>query len=289
VDARDARSARRTLSVPVANATLEVAIEPGRLALDDRTLASSLGDALRAIATYYGRLPFERVRVAVTPRAAGGIHGSTRCWEGGLVSLELGPRVGVEEMRNDWIITHEFLHVAFTSLEDEDTHAWVGEGLSSYAEPLVRVRAGTLSADALWRDLYEGAPQGLPAPADQGLDRTHTWGRTYWGGALFWFEVDLLLREQTGNKKSIRDALRAIAGAGTNVCVDVPVERMLALGDSGTGTHVLTQLYEKRARTNAAPELAEWWKRLGVSVREHRAVFDDSAPWAETRRRMTRD
>jgi predicted metalloprotease with PDZ domain len=114
-------------------------------------------------------------------------------------------------------------------------------------------------------------------------------GRTYWGGALFWFEVDLLVREETGNAKSVRDVLRGVAAAGTNVCVDLPVERMLALGDSGTGTRVLSRVYQRRALTSAAPELAEWWKKLGIGLRDGRAVFDDSAPWAETRRRMTRD
>ena len=288
VAARDARSARRTLARPVANATLVVAIDPGPLGVEDDALVGSLADSLRAIATYYGHLPFERVRVAVTPGSEG-VHGSTYCRGGGLVRLDLGPRVTVAELRKDWIVTHELLHVAFTSLEDEDDHAWVGEGLSSYVEPLVRVRAGTLEEAELWRDLYEGAPQGLPEAGDQGLDRTHTWGRTYWGGALFWFEVDLAVREQTGNKKSIRDALRAIAAVGTNVCVDVPIERMLGLGDAGTGTRALTETYRKRALTSAAPELAAWWKKLGVSVRDRRAVFDDGAPWAETRRRMTRD
>jgi len=289
VAARDAQSARRTVSRQVENARLEVTIEPGRLALDDAALVGSLAASLRGVAAYYGRLPFDRVRVAVTPNAEGGVHGSTYCRSGGLVRLELGPRAGAAELRKDWIVTHELLHVAFTSLEDEDEHGWVGEGLSSYAEPLVRVRAGTLSEGDVWRDLYEGAPQGLPERGDEGLDRTHTWGRTYWGGALYWFEVDLAVRERTGNKKSLRDALRAIAADGTNVCVDLPIQRMLALGDAGTGTHVLTELYRKRAFTNAAPELAEWWKKLGINVREHRVTFDDAAPWAETRRRMTRD
>jgi hypothetical protein len=289
VNARDAHSGNRTVSTPVANATLEVTIAPGPLALDDTTLARLLGDSLRGIATYYGRLPFDRARVAVTPRSKSGIHGSTWCSDGGLVRLELGPEVNAAAIRRDWVITHELLHVAFTSLEDEDAHGWVGEGLASYVEPLVRVRAGTLSEGELWREFYEGAPQGLPEAGDQGLDRTHTWGRTYWGGALFWFEVDLLVREETGNAKSVRDALRAIAAAGTNVCVDLPVERMLAVGDSGTGTRVLSRVYQRRALTNASPELAEWWKKLGIRGRDRQAVFDDSAPWAETRRRMTRD
>ena len=273
------------------NALVEISIEPGKLAVDDPTLAKLIGDSARGVAAYYGTLPFSTARVVVTPVDEGEINGTTRCSRGvGRVSLRVGPRVTAADFRDDWVVTHELLHVAFTSLDDDSTtHEWVGEGLSSYAEPLVRVRAGTLREEDLWRDLLRGAPQGLPEAGDQGLDRTHTWGRTYWGGALFWLEVDLVIREQTRNQKSIRDVLRAVAAAGTNVCVDWPMARVIATGDAATGTHALADVYALRALTNAAPDLAEFWRKLGVSLRGSGVVFDDSAPWADTRRKMTRD
>jgi hypothetical protein len=273
------------------NAVLEIAIEPGKLAVDDPTLARLIGDSARALSAYYGTLPFSTARVRVTPVSEGRINGSTRCARGvGRVSLALGPSVKAAALRDDWVVTHELLHVAFTSLEDDSTtHEWVGEGLSSYVEPLVRVRAGSLGEKELWRDLMRGAPQGLPEGGDQGLDRTHTWGRTYWGGALFWFEVDLLVRERTQNQKSIRDVLRAVGARGANVCVDWPMERLIATGDAATGTHVLADVYAARALSNAAPSLADWWQKLGLALDARDVSFDERAPWAETRRRMTRD
>jgi hypothetical protein len=291
VAARDPGKVRE-LCETVDGATLEVGIKPGRLGLDDAGLARSLSASLRAIAKYYDdRLPVERVRVAVTPTHGAGINGSTRCGaNGGLVLLSLGSRVDARALRDDWVVTHELLHVTFTSLKDEvDTFTWVGEGLASYVEPLVRVRAGTLSEATLWTELLQGAPQGLPEADDRGLNRTHTWGRTYWGGALFWFEVDLLLRERTAGRASIRDVLRAVGAAGTNVCVDWPMERVLSTGDAATGTHVLSEVYAHRALTNAAPELGEWWKKLGVALDNGHASFDDGAPEAATRQAMTRD
>jgi hypothetical protein len=290
VAARDPDKTRE-LRDTVNGATLEVAIKPGRLGLDDAALVRSLGASLRALAKYYDRLPVERVRVAVTPTHGTKINGSTRCGaNGGLVLLSLGPRVDARALQDDWVVTHELLHVTFTSLKDEvDTFEWVGEGLASYVEPLVRVRAGTLTEATLWTELLQGAPQGLPEAGDRGLNRTHTWGRTYWGGALFWFEVDLLLRERTAGRASVRDVLRAVGAAGTNVCVDWPIERLLATGDAATSAHVLSEVYARRALTNAAPELAEWWKKLGVALDNGHANFDDGAPEAAVRRAMTRD
>ena len=43
-------------------------------------------------------------------------------------------------------------------------------------------------------------PFGLPKEGDKGLDYTHTWGRTYWGGAIFCLLADIEIRQQTNNK-----------------------------------------------------------------------------------------
>jgi hypothetical protein len=290
VAARDIGKARE-LRDTIDRVTLEVAIAPGRLGLDDAGLVHSLAASLRALAAYYGKLPVERLRVAVAPAHGRQINGSTRCGaSGAVVHLSLGSSIDAKALEDDWVVTHELLHVTFTSLDDEaDTFTWVGEGLASYVEPLVRVRAGTLTEATLWTELLAGAPQGLPEAGDRGLNRTHTWGRTYWGGALFWFEVDLLLRERTAGHASVRDVLRAVGAAGTNVCVDWPIERLLATGDAATGTHVLSEVYARRALTNAAPELAAWWKKLGIALDHGHATFDDGAAEAATRRAMTRD
>lgn len=50
--------------------------------------------------------------------------------------------------------------------------------------------------------------QGLPQANDRSLDRTHTWARTYWGGALYCLVADVGIREQTDNR---RPAVRPIA------------------------------------------------------------------------------
>jgi hypothetical protein len=289
--ARETAAGPRQLTERIDETSLEVSIEPGRLALDDATLAALIGGSLRGIAGYYGKLPVDRASVVVTPSSGRKLRGSTRCSGGtGRVALAVGRSATAADFIGDWIVTHELLHVVFTSLIDEaPTYDWVGEGLASYVEPLVRVRAGTLTEAALWHDLLVGAPQGLPLPGDQGLNRTHTWGRTYWGGALFWLEADLAIRNATDNQKSLRDALRAVAAAGTNVCVSWPMERVLATADAATGTRALGQTYARRALTRAAPDIDAWWAWLGVSLKGGSVAFDDTAPGADTRRRMTTD
>lgn len=49
-------------------------------------------------------------------------------------------------------------------------------------EPIARAQIGGLSLERVWGDMMRDMPQGLPAAGDEGLDNTHTRGRTYWGG-----------------------------------------------------------------------------------------------------------
>src|SRR5271169_4990068 len=141
------------------------------------------------------------------------------------------------------MLTHEMIHLAFPSMAEN--HHWIEEGISVYVEPIARVQAGQLSAAAMWHDLVRDMPQGEPQPDDRGLDRTHTWGRTYWGGAMFCLVADVRIRKETANRKGLQDALRAIVDAGGSITQDWDIERALAVGDKATGTTVLIDLYRE--------------------------------------------
>jgi hypothetical protein len=124
------------------------------------------------------------------------------------------------DLKNDWVMRHEMVHYAFPSMPEE--HHWIEEGIATYVEPLARLEAGEIGAVKVWGDLVEGLPYGLPGPGDEGLDYTHTWGRTYWGGAMFCLLADVRIRRETHDRYGLRDALRAIVNAGGNIEVTWP-------------------------------------------------------------------
>jgi predicted metalloprotease with PDZ domain len=131
-------------------------------------------------------------------------------------------------------------------------------------------------------------PQGLPRPGDQGLDGTPTWGRKYWGGALFYLLADLEIRERTGDRRSLDDALRGVLAAGGDVSRRWEIGQLLDAADRATGLTVLRDLHAKMGSAPVAVDLAALWKRLGIERRNTAIVLDEKAPLSAIRRSMTR-
>lgn len=139
----------------------------------------------------------------------------------------------------------------------------------------------------MWFEVMRDLHQGLPAEGDQGLDHTHTWGRTYWGGALFCFLADIEIHRETGNKKGLEDALRGILNAGGDISHDWELERALTIGDQATGVSVLQTLYNKMKDQPYRVDLPALWTQLGIERDGNAVKFLDTAPLAKTRDAIT--
>src|SRR5208282_4598460 len=174
-------------------------------------------------------------------------------------------------------MTHEMVHLAFPSVPEK--HHWIEEGIATYVEPIARAQIGDLTAAKVWRDMVDGMPHGLPDAGDRGLDNTHTWGRTYWGGALFCLLADVEIHRRTHNRFGLQDALRAIAKHGS-MLDDRPLTRALKTGDDAIGVSVLIDLYNKMKDAPFDPNLPKLWRDLGVKVAGNSVEFDQKAPLA---------
>jgi len=183
------------------------------------------------------------------------------------------------------MLTHEMVHLAFPSVEDK--HHWIEEGIATYVEPIARIQAGNFKAEEMWLDLVRDMPQGLPQAGDRGLDHTHNWGRTYWGGALFCFLADVEIRRQTNNEKGLEHALRGILDAGGDIRNEWNLEDALRIGDRAVGASVLEPLYAKMKDKPVTVDLDSLWVHLGVRSDGAAVRFDDNAPLAEVRHAIT--
>jgi hypothetical protein len=239
--------------------------------------------AAESVAAYYTRFPVPHLTLRVISFEGTGVrHGMTWGRDGGLIVIHAGNKTTPAEFAEDWMLTHEMIHLAFPSMADE--HHWIEEGISVYVEPIARIRAGHWTALQMWSDLVRDMPKGEPQAGDAGMDHTHTWGRTYWGGALFGFVADVQIRKQTNNKKGLEDALRGILEAGGNINEDWPIEKAFQIGDKAAGVDVLQKLYAEWKDTPMHVDLDAMWKQLGVEVSGGSVVLKEDAPMSAVRR-----
>ena len=278
----------RARTIVRANATIELAVLPGKLALDDAAIDRWIALSADAIEAYYGRFPVPRVLLVAAPAESGHgetVEGRTLASGGASIFLGISPTMTADDVPRDWVLTHEMTHLALPSLRRE--YHWLEEGLATYVEPIARAKVGTIPESEVWRGLIDGLPNGEPASGDEGLDRTHTWGRTYWGGALFAFVADLEIRKRTGNKLSLEDALRRIVAAGGNGEARWSIDDVLREGDGAVGAPVLEELHAKWGTSPVRVDLSHLWNDLGVREEGRSVALDERAPLASVRRAMT--
>ena len=277
--------------VTAGGGTIQVMFGPGKLDVGRDAVLAWVSNAANAVSEYFGRFPVAQARVLIRPfeGRAGVFHGTTFGGKrGAFTRISVGQSTTVAQLDDDWTMTHELTHMAFPDLSaDSDNHHWMEEGMATYIEPVARAQIGRLTPARVWGDFVRDMPQGLPQAGDRGLDHTPTWGRTYWGGAMFWLLADVQIREATHNRKGLQDAMRGILAAGGNITEDWPIERVIETGDQATGTAVLAELYAQMKATAVHTDLDDLWRRLGVARKNGVVTFDDHAPLAGIRKAIT--
>ena len=269
-----------------ANAKIDFAIASGKMAASDADLAAWASRAGHAVSQFYGRFPIPGTLVVAIPSRGDDVgFGRTMAGGGASILINVGRETDKSALDGDWVAVHEMIHLAFPSMGRE--HAWIEEGLATYLEPLVRAQAGMTTEKNVWLEFMTMLQNGLPRPGDRGLERTPTWGRVYWGGALFCLLADLEIRERTQNAKSLDDAVRGILAAGGDDTARWTMEYAFDKGDEATGVPVLRQLYQELGFASVDVDLGAIWKKLGLSLQGRDVAFDDTAPEAAIRKSMT--
>ncbi len=271
----------------VGKSKIEVMLPESGLDLAPAALMGWVTLAARAVRAYYGEFPTPSASVTVRAieNRAGVLRGTTYGGDPPRTIMGVGQHTTAAQLDGDWTMTHEFVHLGFPGMTQR--HHWLEEGQATYIEPIARAQIGTLTAQRVWGDMLRDMHQGQPGPNDRGLDFTHTWGRTYWGGAIYCLLADVEIRRRTANSAGLQQALRGVNAAGGNIEYDWPLEDALAAADAAVKVPVMTEIYQRMKDTAYAPDLDALWKQLGVEAAAGGIAFDDSAPLANVRRAIT--
>jgi len=267
-------------------ARIETHFDPGAFAVGASGINTWITRSAAMVAAYYGRFPTPLLRLRIVAAPGEGVRtGHAYPGTGPGIEITLGKATTEAALEHDWVLVHEFIHLALPELAEH--HNWLAEGLATYVEGLARVGAGNMTAQELWQEYVDSMPKGEPKAGDAGLDRTPTWARTYWGGALFSLNADVEIRAATANRKGLKDALRAILAASGGMRVEWPIERVFAAGDAATGTTVLSSRYALERERPVTTDLAALWSRLGIRVEAGELKLDPTAPGAALRIALT--
>ncbi len=227
---------QETLGFDVRGKKHTVAIEGIPAGVDRSRMVADLKKIVESSATLMGDLPYTRYAFLMMGNGRGGIehaNSSANSFNGNSLADENGYR--------GWLsfICHEYFHlynvkrirpIALGPF-DYDTEnltdmLWVSEGLSVYYQDLLLVRAGLQTADQYLDKLagaigsFENAPgHHYQSATDSSMT---TWGTSgvgndrnttisyYDNGAMLGAMLDLAIRHESGNRKSLDDVMRAL-------------------------------------------------------------------------------
>ena len=272
--------------IAVCGGDIAVVFADGAPGLDRERVMAWIRSSAGAVTAYFGQFPVRQVGLLVIADDSARIGGGAAYgFSQSAIRIHVGRLANEATFRDDWILVHEMTHLALPTVPRHSE--WLLEGNATYVEPIARAQAGKLDPSVVWRWAIEDMPKGQPKAGDLGLDHTNTWGRTYWGGATFWLMADIGILQATHGVVGAQEALRAINRRGGGNTAEWTVDEVMAAGDAATHTRVLSSLYAKMGSSPAPTDVGRLFRQLGVAERNGAIVYDDSAPLATIRRRIT--
>ena len=270
----------------LAGGTISVAVAGTASSLDKHRIDMWIRRSAAAIAAYFGHFSVARWDLLVTLNDGERI-GPATTWghPSSVTHIALGRNVSDGALRDDWVMVHEMTHLALPTVPRRNV--WFMEGNATYVEPIARAQAGQLTPQEVWRWAVEDMPKGQPRDGDEGLDHTHTWGRTYWGGAMYWLLAEIAIYKNSKGRYRLQDALRAINRASGGNTAFWSVEQAIHTGDAAVGSDAMASLYDALKDRPVVVDLQGTLQQLGISEKEGIIRFDDSAPLAALRRSVT--
>jgi hypothetical protein len=272
-------------SVEVPGTTLDAIVLDGFPEPARGLISAWLATAGAVASSPSGTFPVQHAQVIVVPTSPSHfpIHfGYTGRSGGASIVLFMPTDMDLDQFRADWIAIHEFSHLLHPFVERDD--AWLSEGLATYLQEVLRVRAGLLPQEQAWRRLYEGAARGRET--DHSLaDETRimrvagNYERVYWAGAAIALMADVELRRRTAGNATLDTVLAALT-RGPRFNRSVSARELLHMMDEIAGVPVFEATARRYLEGGGLPDLTELYRVLGLVNGSGVLGMQDDAPLA---------
>lgn len=216
----------------------------------------------RALVQAYGQLPLRDAQVLILPlpgQRDAAPWGEVTRGGGSAVHLFVGAEATPGALGEDWTATHEFSHLLHPYLGADGR--WLGEGLASYYQNVLRARTGALSAEVAWERIEAGFDRGAKEGRSPGLTLTQasrrmgslrSYMRVYWSGAAYWLDADLALRARGSSLDAV---LQRYAECCLADAMRVAPEVFVAALDRIADADIFASRYRTYADSEAFPDL----------------------------------
>jgi hypothetical protein len=273
------------LSVQVPGGQLRAIVMPGFSAAARALIVPWLERGAAAASAPGAAFPVPEAQVIVVPTSPSPfpIHfGHTGRSGGASIVLFLPTDVAANSLSEDWIAIHEFSHLWHPFIRRED--AWLSEGLATYLQEVLRVRAGLMEPNRAWQRLYEGAQLGRQSTrtlADESrrMAVEPNYQRVYWAGAAIALMIDVRLRSQSAGRLSLEWLLSRLHEQPALFSRSVSARELLQTLDELAGNAVCEPI-AGRYLDVGLPDLTTLYVELGIAVSPE---VHDSAPLAWVR------
>jgi hypothetical protein len=252
-------------------------------------IAPWLASAGVMVAQAGGAFPAPHLQVIVVPTSPSTfpIHfGHTGRSGGGSIVLFMPTDMDREQFRSDWIAVHEFAHLLHPFVQRGD--AWLSEGLATYLQEVLRVRAGLLPQEQAWRRLYEGAQLGRET--DQSLTQetrmmayAGNYQRVYWAGAAIALMADVELRRKTDGRVTLDQVLASLTRDRVGAQRGLSAGELLREMDRRAGVSVFQDLASRYLAGGHLPDLSALYRELGLLDGSDSLAAPRAAPLAWVR------
>lgn len=276
---------------------------------DDKQRAK-LADWMRrvgqALLSAYGRLPLADVQIWLTsvddlslvgrfaaflqPGAV--LGGESARGQGNALQLDVDPSRPDKEFNEDWTAVHELSHLLHPYLGDRGS--WLGEGLATYYQNVLRARGGLLTPRQAWGRLAGGFQRSAAGPYRETLEqaaadmgRSHSFLRVYWSGAAYWLNVDMDLRRASAGKVTLDTALSRFRDCCLPAYHEWKPEDFVAKLDALLGVRTFSRRYREFAGMKRFPDWQASFASLGVRPGEDSVSLEAEVPGAAIRDAIT--
>lgn len=227
-----------------------------------------------ALISVYGRLPRSSLRIEVSPISM--YSKDSIPWaqvtrgDPDTVKFYIDAMASEEDLVNNWTSYHELSHLLIPYRGWGDM--WFSEGLASYYQNLLQVRAGVIDEQTMWQKLHDGFERGLDNPRPDltlaelspTMRENRSFMRVYWSGALYFLEADIELRKRSDGAITLDSVLGELNKCCRDKSMSAP--QIVSALDSIAKSTLFSDLFDKARASRAIPSAEDLLSELGIAV-----------------------